>query len=257
MKTKSVAIVTTCYKETLTSDEEISLLHLNRFLGHYDKFAVVPEGTGICLSGFISKPFKEKYFTSAAANAELLFSAQFYEAFKEYDYILLYELDALVFSDDLLYWCGKGYDYIGAPWFKSQMRKRYDFPDAVGNGGFALRRVDSFLKVLEFGHHPWKCVWREILQAGQKGRFQGLFSHLFDILRNSPKRTKLIEDRFWSFKAKNYYPEFKVAPVEEGLRFAFETGPRYCFQRNGNKLPFGAHAWPRYDREFWEVYLLK
>ena len=65
------------------------------------------------------------------------------------------------------------------------------------------------------------------------------------------------EDHFWSDRAKHYYPEFKVAPFETGLQFAFEASPRECFERNGRKLPFGCHAWPRYDRKFWEPYLLK
>jgi hypothetical protein len=26
---------------------------------------------------------------------------------------------------------------------------------------------------------------------------------------------------------------------------------------NNHRLPFGCHAWPRYDRMFWEPYLVK
>ena len=65
------------------------------------------------------------------------------------------------------------------------------------------------------------------------------------------------DDHFWSDEAVKYYPEFKVASVELGLRFAFEVAPRACFEQNNYTLPFGCHAWPRYDRDFWEPYLLK
>jgi hypothetical protein len=67
----------------------------------------------------------------------------------------------------------------------------------------------------------------------------------------------LNEDLFWSDRAKLFYPNFKTAPVDVALHFSFERFPRYCFQKNGNQLPFGCHAWARWDREFWEPYLLK
>jgi hypothetical protein len=63
-------------------------------------------------------------------------------------------------------------------------------------------------------------------------------------------------DYFWSFEAKEYLPEFKVASVEDGMRFAFEAAPRECFERVGRKLPFGCHAWAKFDRSFWEPHLL-
>jgi hypothetical protein len=63
-------------------------------------------------------------------------------------------------------------------------------------------------------------------------------------------------DFFWSDRAVEYVPEFKVASLEEGLEFGFECGPRLCFERTGHRLPFGCHAWARYDRKFWEPFLL-
>ncbi len=64
-------------------------------------------------------------------------------------------------------------------------------------------------------------------------------------------------DVFWGLRAVDYYPDWKVASVEEGLRFGFEVEPSRCFEMNGRELPFGCHAWARYDRSFWEPYLLK
>jgi hypothetical protein len=40
------------------------------------------------------------------------------------------------------------------------------------------------------------------------------------------------------------------------LRFAFEAAPRQCLEMNQGRLPFGCHAWGRYDREFWTPHLL-
>lgn len=254
---KKVAIVVPMYKNYLTPDEQISFNHLLRYLNHYDKYLMTPETLMISIPGFKIKKFPDKYFKSAITNAELLSHPMYYSAFLDYEYIMLYHLDALVFSDQLMEWCSKGYDYIGAPWIKQVMVKRYDFPDAVGNGGFALRRVRSFLSVIESSKHPWRAIKNELTSSIKEARYEGLFARLYDLWRNTLQRTDMIEDRFWSFKAKNYYPAFKVASVEEGLKFAFEVGPRYCFQRNNNQLPFGCHAWARYDRKFWEPYLIK
>jgi len=44
-----------------------------------------------------------------------MMSPAFYDAFKAFDYILIYQLDAFVFRDELEYFCSLGYDYIGAP----------------------------------------------------------------------------------------------------------------------------------------------
>ena len=40
-------------------------------------------------------------------------SPLFYLNFKKYRYLLIYQLDALVFRDELLEWCSKEIDYIG------------------------------------------------------------------------------------------------------------------------------------------------
>jgi hypothetical protein len=63
-------------------------------------------------------------------------------------------------------------------------------------------------------------------------------------------------DFFWSFEAVGFFPDFKVAPVNDGLEFAFEAAPRMCFEMNRRKLPFGCHAWTKFDRSFWEPHLL-
>ena len=49
----------------------------------------------------------------------------------------------------------------------------------------------------------------------------------------------------------------EIAPVEVGLKFAFEAHPRYCFEKNMNKLPFGAHAWDKWDSDFWKNWIGK
>jgi hypothetical protein len=99
----------------LTADERVSLRHLDEFLGHDDRFMVVPKGGYPPLPGFRQKVFSRKYFGSVQAHSWLLLSPAFYDAFLDYEYILVYHLDALVFSDQLIDWCDKGYDFVGSP----------------------------------------------------------------------------------------------------------------------------------------------
>ena len=82
-------------------------------------------------------------------------------------------------------------------------------------------------------------------------------SHRYNNVRWDLDNWNKNEDLFIADRAKHYYPDFKIAPLEVALRFGFESVPRYCYEQNGHKLPFGCHAWERYDPEFWEQFLLE
>ena len=278
-KQKTVAIVVPMYKEILSSDEQISLRHLEHYLGGYDKYIIAPKKLNTIRnhSTFSIYPMDEKYFISKESYSRLLVSKSFYEAFSEYEYILIYQPDCLVFSDQLLEWCKKGNDYIGAPWYKTETMKRANWApdeDSVGNGGLSLRKVESHLRVLRVYQSPLNIAKRKLIAylswfkyclsripqetvdfLTRKQKIPSIFKNAYikkrimDFQRN--------EDRFWSLEAKKYYPDFKVAPLDTAVSFSFEVGPRYCFEKNNQTLPFGCHAWAIYDREFWEPYLLK
>jgi hypothetical protein len=257
----------------LLPDEEISLRHLEHFLGAYDKYFVSPAGHPFRRPGFGVVHFADKYFGSAAAHARLVLSRAFYEEFEKYEYILIYHLDALVFSDQLVQWCEAGFDYIGAPWIPCADTPWVTTP-AVGNGGFTLMKVESALKVL---HHRYRqdpaTFWLDILTRNV-ARLRWLFSGL-ERLRHrfpgSPLLNRIVQewhctekpelhgrnsDLFWSFQAIRYLPHFKIAPVDTALRFAFEAAPRQCFEMNGLQLPFGCHAWMKFDPDFWKPFIL-
>ncbi len=249
----------------LTPDEKISLRHLEHFLGGYDRYLIAPRSIELDLAGFRVKRFSDRYFGSAEANKGLLLSRKFYQSFLAYEYVLLYHLDALVFSDELEFWCSLGLDYIGAPWLVDREDPAKGF-SRVGNGGFSLRRVRSFLRVMDSKryrkdpeedwrrHHAWKPLPARLLQLPKRylKRLTFLNGVRRDLATYRPN-----EDHFWADRARRYDPDFRVATVEQGLRFAFEVAPRYCFERNGRRLPFGCHGWNHYDRAFWEPFLLK
>jgi hypothetical protein len=250
----------------LTPDEEISVRHLRRHLGHYDRFLIAPPTLPVDMPDFQLKRFGPEFFGSVAAHNQLLFSPAFYESFSQYKYVLIYHLDSLVFSDQLLQWCETDLDYIGAPWLKCPEYPWVTEPK-VGNGGFTLMKVQSVLKVLRSERRSEEpaAYWRRFCTDNPQKAAQLLnlprkylkHLHAFNSVRWETRRFTANNDGFWAERATHYYPEFKIASVEEGLRFAFEAPPRMCFELNKRQLPFGCHAWMKFDRAFWEPYLLK
>ena len=263
--TKRAAIVIPMHNRPgFTADEEISLRHLERHLGAYDRYFVAPRGLAVARSGYRVKYYSPRFFGSVEANRALLFAKHFYRGFLDYEYILIYHLDALVFSDDLEYWCDQGYDYIGAPWFEDRDAPERGFR-GVGNGGFSLRDVRAFLRVLDSEVYKIEPneYWRRYYShraggARLKGRIRTALKHLRLVngVRWHLRQYKPNEDLFWSYCAHHYDPGFRIADPMTALRFAFEVQPGYSLELTDGRLPFGCHAWPVYDREFWEPYLL-
>jgi hypothetical protein len=136
----SVAVVVPQYNPKLTTGEAISVRHLHRHLGSYDRFVVAPESLAKTLPGFEVIRFPDHFFTSAGAFAILQLRARFYWAFAAHEHVLMVQLDPLVLSNRLLEFSSGSYDYVGAPWLERA---------AVGNGGFSLRHIPAFLRVLE------------------------------------------------------------------------------------------------------------
>jgi hypothetical protein len=255
----------------LSESQKISLRHLRHFLGAYDTYLIAPRGASCEIDGIKSMRFRARYFGSAAAHGLLLMSRGFYQRFRNYEHLMFYHLDSLVFSDGLKEWCDKPYDYIGAPWFQCE-DSPWVHQARVGNGGFAMLRVSKAIDALKARHRYIRgSRWLDLHVMWTPHFIANWIDHLAQTFPKSKLLTRLADERsrfmdpasnnrnndiFWSDMAKYYLPEFSVAPFDEGLRFAFEVSPRECFRMNGGKMPFGCHAWERYDREFWEPHLL-
>ncbi|TFU93730.1 hypothetical protein E4T81_07155 [Barnesiella sp. WM24] len=257
---EKVNIVIPAYKSTLHQYEEISLRAVAANLSRHPVTFVVPEGLDISkLTGIVKnagvETFDPSYFQGIAGYNRLMMSEEFYDRFAGFNYILIYQLDAYVFSDRLLEWCDKGYDYVGAPWLvrpiykfpllklgskiKHGFRKMLHMPDEratwwqVGNGGLSLRRVESHLRAV-----------RELRQ--EIDRYLLYRNHIYN------------EDVFFSTEVNRHGLGFSYPDWEEALDFAFDKYPKLCYKLNGKKLPFGCHAWQkRRMRKFWFPIILK
>lgn len=239
-----VAVVVPTHRFPLSGDDRIAIRHLRTHLGEFDRYMIGPHIPPDEFSDFARPPSSGCDFVDRTTYNRLLMSERFYRAFEGYEYILIYQLDCLVFSNALEEWCRKGFDYIGAPWFERWHNFRAEQSEyledivegfgSVGNGGFSLRRVDTALAVLA-------SMQRSLYDTFAQGLIATPGLH---------------EDIFWSFHAPKFMDEYRIPTPRGALQFAFETEPRYCYRENGNRLPFGCHGWLTYERDFWEPFLM-
>ena len=240
----SVAVVIPVYQASMTDAEQISLRQCMNVLGNYPVIVVKP--AALDLSAFKQQypsltfqSFDNSFFTGVDAYNRLMVSVDFYKAFTAYEYILIYQLDAFVFRDELQKWCGKGYDYIGAPSLHQPefdcipAESARDFAHALSthrvvlNGGLSLRKISSFLRYLKI-YNIFYPAWI------------GNEDMLFCQEATRLKPMKLFMN----------LPEWR-----EALHFAFEKSPAASYELTDHQLPFACHAWERYDSAFWAPFI--
>lgn len=263
-KNKKVVIIIPTHRPNLTVDDKISLSHLKKYLNKYDIFFVIPEHINskeFDSYGYKVKKVNDSFFGSIRKYSNLLLTKKFYEDFKHYDFMLIYQLDVLVFSDQLEKWVNSGYDYIAAPWFRpvvGYLSHKKSYPPSGGNGGFCLRNIHKCIKILDTVNKSATRTSRNLFLRKLWFLLAILDGKSHKIWLNAPALDyPFYEDGFWALEAPKYDPSFKVAPFKIALQFAFERFPSKCFELNNRRLPFGAHAWKRYDENFWKPYMLK
>lgn len=233
---QEVAIVIPVYQEALNERELKSIRRCQTILGKYPVIFVAPEGLQATYFQEIPQHqvqyFDASYFKNTSTYNQLLVSKQFYKCFSAFEYLLIYQLDAYVFRDELSDWCKRGFDYVGAPQLTENHFKNPTFKNSltkplVLNGGFSLRKVDSCLKLLSI-YHLFYGSW--------------------------PAN----EDTLFSFYHKRVWPLrffFRLPTWQTALQFGFENDPEKCLELNKGQLPFGCHAWEKYNPNFWDRYI--
>jgi hypothetical protein len=270
-------VVIPVYRADLTSEERLSLESVRKHLSGYDIRFVCPESfpcEEIAQGGESRERFPDHYFAGLDGYNSLLKSAAFYKRFATYDYMLICQLDCLVLSDELESWISKGFSYIGAPWFPWHRSERNPGDELwrCGNGGFSLRNVKAHLKILQMvvpkgSIYPLdreaKLKTKNAARERGSYKIRALWYRLLhplaatETVEEALRRFPFYEDSFWSIEAPKFDRSFRVSTHEEALSFAFEVDPRWCYEKNNRRLPFGCHAWARYDREFWMEVLNK
>jgi hypothetical protein len=224
---------------------------------------VVPDGLEVPadLNDFKKVAFPKEFFQSRPSYNRLCLSESFYAPFEDFDFILIYQLDCLVLKNELSWWCDQDIDYIGAPWFRGYVAHGEIL--GVGNGGFSLRKTKTFLNVLRRGrlsnnlpalfNTPSRFCGIPVLDHVARGlRVFGPRNNVQWHLQ----RWRQFEDAWWSFQAARFIRRFRIPDPQLAMKFSMEIAPRFWFEQNGCNLPFGCHAWSRWDRSFWEPFLL-
>ncbi|AFK04056.1 hypothetical protein Emtol_2923 [Emticicia oligotrophica DSM 17448] len=260
----NVCVIIPIYQDKLSQFEQISLSQGMRVLGHYPIIVVKPQTLNLSLlqeqyPQITFESFDDSFFKSTLTYNRLLLSEEFYSRFLAHEFMLIYQLDAFVFRDELEYWCQQGYDYIGAPWrieidfdskikeliwhFKRKIALWFDLKEelhgkygpkeiimkrAVGNGGFSLRRTKKLLSLIPKN----KAKIEEYLEK----------------VKTHPAYN---EDMFWGIEMNRFWPNLRIPNWRTALKFGVEHLPQKAFQLNGG-LPFGCHAWDIYETEFWK-----
>ncbi|MVM35208.1 hypothetical protein GO755_34615 [Spirosoma sp. HMF4905] len=172
-------------------------------------------------------------------------------------------MDAFVFRDELMEWCRKGYDYIGAPWLEGWSMATPTSPFiGVGNGGFSLRKISSLLKVSNsFSYIFWPSeLWKKFQAVSSRDKPAALV----DLAKNLTIRNNTFhwfndraktEDVFWGMFVKRNFTWFTIPDAEEATQFSIEAQPQRLHELNQHQLPFGCHAWWKYDLEFWRPFI--
>jgi hypothetical protein len=215
----------------------------------------------------VAEYFDHRYFESIQAYNELLCSIEFYDPFKEYDFIVISQPDVFLLDVNKISELPsliKEYDYIGAPWvanlfynhslrglssyfgFKKLLSTIEDYfllnfgglfkrplfnIDQVylsGNGGFSIRKPLSHIKYLEtFSERDKSIIQKFQSQADLKYE-----SNIY------------AEDIFWCVFSKVLNKKIKIAPSSLSVKFAWEQGgyDRLMWYTKNN-LPLAIHAW--------------
>ncbi len=219
--------------------------------------------------------FEKKYFSSIEGYNDLCFSKDFYHRFSVYEYMFIYQLDAWVFRDELQFWCDKGYDYIGAPIYYGKNRKTFTTKFfGVGNGGLCLRKISHCLSILEGNSSAVflkpisliKLYWNYFLYSDNfknienrikilpiiLAKFFGKYNSLNYYIKNHVNEDLI----FGTWSTKSWGHKGNIPTEDEAMHFSFEVNPSFLYNKIGEKLPFGCHAFEKWEYEtFWKQFI--
>jgi len=217
-----IAVVIPSHTKSLKYNEIVSLKQVRKVLGNFDIYFLLPDSLEIdygC-SDIVEKRYPDENFASTREYNKFMLNPSFYQDFCFYEYILVYQLDAFVFKDNLKEFCDLGYDYIGAPWIEGVYFRKSSKESMwyVGNGGLSLRKVSSFIK------------WTESI------RYNSYINYINEDLLIAAYGSPILD----------------IAPMDVAASFSIETEFDRCMQLTKGHLPFGCHAWERYTFYLWK-----
>ncbi len=254
--------------------------HFSKLKNH-DIFILIPESkknkiisvlekNKIYRSAYKIHEVKDIYLNHSDNFQILMLKPEFYNFYKSYTHILLAQMDAYTFSDQLISWCKKDLHYIGAPCYyydRNWTNKLY----FCGVGGFSLRSIKKTLEVLKKNQDIYK--FNDFIIQSKNHNFKGkliLFLKYVatkvlrkDRLRRSFIKSKLDkflrglyifinEDEIYGYYLPKYNASFKVGNLNQSKNFCLNSNVKNLLKNIAPKYPFGAHAWFNYPENLKE-----
>ena len=248
------------YKETLHRDD-VAKPYLN-------ELSLVKSWRLLTLS--------DEFFESTQAYNRLMTSAFFYDLFDQWDYLLVYQHDAWILSGNLESWLEKCYSYVGAPWCPDLGEDPvWTTVPAVGNGGLSLRKIKDMKAIIssvKFRYKPILSVLEIVSRASLLSGYgqRSVVNKVFDFFKRLFRLSSLLffypvgyqnnlaflvakgvnEDIILGFYAKKIFKWLHIPSPQEAASFSLETNPRQVAATFCEGIPFGCHAWEKYDKDF-------
>lgn len=260
-------VVIPVHHKDLDTHEKKSLVTCFSILGSYPIYLLKPQN----LDGskyleiapdLIIQNVPDNWMASWKAYNLMKRSIEFYRLFAQHKFMLTYELDCLIFSDEWESCNVFEYDFIGAPWFEnSEIENSTQIPKMKQgmNSGFSIRNVQTCIKVLETINSA-KMIWKvyKLLHLHSLVKLAGILKHFNPLWKTGPNvyffelmnPNPIHEDYFWTVIVPKLF-KFKLAPNVDSIKFSFEEHPSHLYKINGEKLPLGCHAWQKFEVEFW------
>ena len=229
-------------------------------LGNYIK--LISRTLGLEDIGFES--FDDRYFAGIEGYNRLCKSNEFYARFNMYEYMLVCQLDCLVFGSDLGPWLEARKSFVGAMLYKGYTRgERYLECEYGRNGGLSLRRIQDFLVCLEKRSLVPLEAYREVSLQGASFlyRMKVIASRIVFCMSTGRFQAKINEDVFWTVCMRFVFPlVMTVSDSSSSMLFSMERismDQARELVNNSSSIPFGCHAWERYNYELWLTLVVK
>lgn len=241
------------YKNTLEASERLALQSNIATLKKYDFFFLSPTrlaGSSLLnelgsLGEVIFLPnwwFANRFFYNF-----MFKDVRFWEMFRDYNNLLICQLDALVLRNQSFHYETEKVILGGPIYYGFECPSRPLVYSGAVNGGFSLRNITKAIDYLKFyrkvtKHHSFH-------ETNGIGIASFMRRKLFSRVKKGLFQHKGFEDIFWSALSLEFEPELHPT-FQEAADFAFDAAPFETYMLNNNRVPFGIHAWEKYDKAF-------
>ena len=248
-----VAILIPTHKTEFDHYETKSILRVIKlYQNKFDIFFICPDKikNKFDIYNINVEAFPNIFFSNHSQYNKLCMDKNFYNRFKNYEYILISQTDSIILEDKLDFWYKHNLSYIGGPsYHKKLINKKPKSPKFFCNGGFSLRKVDDFINVLDSHNIYFQNIDLKIInQICFRGYFLKFLKLLLKSIFFGNKKYFITnfflnEDVFYTYFAKLFIKKFKLPKnSKECAYFALSEGIEYYIEKY-NKKPFGIHGY--------------